>query len=212
MPRCKVQAGRVARIATRLLLSLDARDRRTGDARMHGGFCLTAVIETGGPDADSRGPSGGFRVPPFWPRPRSRRPTWSRLGRAARSTWVHRQNAGAHSIRCRNPAPPPPRRRRPGRRSAQRGPSSRCPPCRLSGPGSRAVTTQRPARRQRPGCSPGERLAGPGQFASDEQIDLFGAARTTMSVGRVGAQLGGYLESSLCMPHLTRTSAAWTCS
>ena len=40
----------------------------------------------------------------------------------------------------------------------------------------------------------------------------FGAALTASRQTETGTQNGGYLESSLCMPCLTRTSAALPCS
>ena len=44
------------------------------------------------------------------------------------------------------------------------------------------------------------------------QNNHYGAVRDDHADAWIAAQIGCYLEPSLCMPHLTRTSAAWTCS
>jgi hypothetical protein len=61
---------------------------------------------------------------------------------------------------------------------------------------------QRPVdQRVATGCGEGQ---GDGDLA--QRDPAYGAA---VLAGRAD---GHYLEPSLCMPHLTRTSAAWTCS
>jgi len=44
------------------------------------------------------------------------------------------------------------------------------------------------------------------------QITLFGTGLAESQQTEAGAHIGGYLKPSLSLPHLTRTSAAATCS
>ncbi len=60
-----------------------------------------------------------------------------------------------------------------------------------------------PPRRQGPSHGPQPFQAQSGQLCTTMAADPPRSA---------AAQTGGYLKPSVCTPHLTRTSAAWTCS
>jgi hypothetical protein len=58
------------------------------------------------------------------------------------------------------------------------------------------------------------RLLGPANPTepADVQNTQIRATTTLIEISPISAPNGGYLEPSLSLPHLTRTSAAWTCS